>query len=216
VTLMAVLVAVAVVLRPGLTGARHTGRTPRAASASSAAHAAPQRTPLGNNGNNDTRSPLPQASGPTAIDGTALPAGWGWPLDPGGFRVAVPRFWTYTKDASMAYFQESGGDRMLSVGTWRPMTSDLVTAWTKEEVDTAKMPGYQRVSIGSVAGFFEACADWEYTYSGAKGESLHVINRAFRTGPSRLYVIIWRTDTFDWAVNQAYFWLIIGSFRETG
>src|SRR5262249_27365545 len=159
-TLVAALVAVAVVLRPGLTGARHTGRTPRAASATSASHAAPQRAPLGNNGNgnNDTQSPLPQASGPTAIDGTALPAGWVWHLDPGGFRVAVPRFWTYTKDAStkdasMAYFQEPGGDRMVSVGTWKPMTSDLVTAWTKEEVDTAKMPGYQLISIGSVAGF---------------------------------------------------------------
>jgi serine/threonine protein kinase len=119
-------------------------------------------------------------------------------------------------DASMAYFQEPGGDRMVSVGTWQPTTSDLVTAWTKEEVDTARVPGYQRVSMGSVTGFFEACADWEYTYNGARGENLHVINRAFRTGPSRLYVIVWRTDTFDWAVNQTYFRLIVGSFRETG
>jgi serine/threonine protein kinase len=221
-TLVAALVAVAVVLRPGLPGARHTERTPRAASVTSAAHAAPQRAPLGNNGdtdnngNNDMQSPLPQASGPTAIDGTALPAGWVWHLDPGGFRVTVPQFWTYTKDASMVYFQEPGGDRMVSVGTWQPATSDLVTAWTKEEVDTARAPGYQRVSMGSVTGFFEACADWEYTYNGARGESLHVINRAFRTGPSRLYVIVWRTDTFDWAVNQTYFRLIVGSFRETG
>jgi serine/threonine protein kinase len=212
--LVAVLVAVAVVVRPDLPWIRQDTGNPRN-TGSTATLPPPQHAPFAEP-NGTGQSPLPQASGPTAIDGTALPAGWIWYQDPGGFRIAVPQFWTFSRDATMVYFREPGGDRMVSVGRWQPTTSDLVSAWTKEEADTAKVPGYQRVSISAVPGFFEACADWEYTYNGPRGERLQVINRVFRTAPGRAYVIIWRTDAFDWSVNQTYFRLIIGSFRETG
>jgi serine/threonine protein kinase len=211
---VAALVAVLLVVRPDLPWAGRTAGTPRA-TGTTATLPPPQRAPFAEPTGTD-QSALPQASGPTAIDGTALPAGWIWYQDPGGFRIAVPQFWSFSRDATMAYFREPGGDRMVSVGTWQPTTSDLVSAWTKEEADTAKVPGYQRVNIGTVPGFFEACADWEYTYNGPRGERLQVINRAFRTAPGRAYVIVWRTDAFDWSVNQTYFRLIIGSFRETG
>jgi serine/threonine protein kinase len=209
---VAALVAVVLVVRPDLPWTRKTADHP---GVTGSTLPAPQRAPFAEP-TGTGQSPLPQASGPTAIDGTALPAGWIWYQDPGGFRIAVPQFWSFNRDATMAYFREPGGDRMVSVGTWQPPTSDLVSAWTKEEADTAKVPGYQRVSISAVSQFFEACADWEYTYNGSRGERLQVTNRAFRTAPDRAFVIVWRTDAFDWSVNQTYFRLIIGSFRETG
>jgi serine/threonine protein kinase len=192
----------------GTQGRPVTGTTPSPGS--------PAPTPIGGlGGPGGPGSPVAalRATGPAVLDGYGLPDGWVWHQDPAGFRIAVPRLWGITTDNSLTYLREPGGDRMLAVGRWQPAVRDPVGAWQREEADTAKAPGYQRLRMEAVACPFAACAEWEYAYDAAEGVRLQVVNRGLRTAAGREYVILWRTRAFDWQVNQPYFRLIITSFH---
>jgi hypothetical protein len=154
--------------------------------------------------------PAPEAS--AAPGPYALPAGWMWYADPSGYKIAVPKFWTYTRDESLAYFREPGGDRTIAVGTWNPTSTDLVKAWTNEEADTRTVPGYQRVRIAPVATNYPAAAEWEYTFGGSDGRRLHAVDRCFRTSAGQTYVIRWQTTDFDFQTIQSYYQLMTVSF----
>jgi hypothetical protein len=158
-------------------------------------------------------APVPLTTGPTELDGLALLPGWVWHQDVTGFRIAAPQFWNYSRDDSLVYFREPGGERMLTVGGWKPASPDLVAAWKTEEVDTAHVAGYKRLRIETVTCPFEACAEWEYTYTGTDGAQVKTINRGIRTAAGRTYVIMWRTKIFDWQINQSNYLLILASFH---
>jgi serine/threonine protein kinase len=164
---------------------------------------------------NTSPSPLAVATGPTVLDGVALPPGWIWYQDPSGFRVAVPQQWTYTRENSVAYFRDPNGDRLLAVGEWRPSAADPVAAWTAAE-DTARSPDYMRLRLEAVTCPFAACAEWEYTTNGPDGPDgtpVRVISRGIRTASGRSYQITWRTKIFDWQINQSNYLVIIPSFH---
>jgi serine/threonine protein kinase len=168
--------------------------------------------PRGGTRNGATSGRANQEVVSAAPDPYTLPDGWEWHHDQAGFRIAVPKSWERTGDDTMSYFREPGGDRVLGVGEWTASQPNLVAAWTGAEVDAATVSGYQRLRMVPVAQYFDACAEWEYTYDGASGRRLHVINRAVRTS-NRTFVMMWQTNAFDWQVNMSYFWLVAASFR---
>ena len=135
-----------------------------------------------------------------------------WYADPGGFRIAVPKFWAYTRDDSTAYFREPGSERTIAVGEWKPPGDNLVAAFEKEEADGVKAPGYQRVRIDPVTSAFPTAAEWEYTFDGPDDRRLHAVNRGFRTAGGRAFVIMWQTSDFDFQTNQANYQLMTVSF----
>src|SRR6266536_4588358 len=205
-TVLALLVVLCAVLvrEAGSPGSAHRNpradATPRAGGGSLRPGLIPG-APRGGTHNGGTSGRANHEVASAASDPYTLPDGWEWHHDQAGFRIAVPKFWDRTGDDAMSYFREPGGDRVLGVGEWTSSQPDLVAAWTGAEVDATPVPEY-----------FDVCAEWEYTYDGASGRRLHVVNRAVRTS-NRTFVMMWQTNAFDWQVNMSYFWLVAASFR---
>ncbi|GLI03815.1 serine/threonine-protein kinase [Phytohabitans aurantiacus] len=159
-----------------------------------------------------TPAPAPSATG--APNGVVLPAGWRIYTDRTGFSVAVPQNWTVSRDRTMVYFREQGGEfRVLGIDQTDRPKSDPVADWTAQERQRRNdYRSYQRVKIAAV-DYFDKAADWEWIYTSRNGNRIHVVNRGFVTAPDKAYAIYWSTPDATWAANQDEFALIASSFK---
>ncbi|MCW6004582.1 protein kinase [Micromonospora sp. CPCC 205371] len=157
-------------------------------------------------------APAPSATG--APSGLTLPAGWHIYTDRSGFSVAVPQNWTVSRERTMVYFREQGGEfRILGIDQTDQPKSDPVADWTAQERQRRNdYRSYQRVKIAAV-DYFDKAADWEWIYTSRNGNRIHVVNRGFVTAPDKAYAIYWSTPDATWAANQDEFALIASSFK---
>ncbi|GAA4458617.1 serine/threonine-protein kinase [Phytohabitans houttuyneae] len=163
-----------------------------------------------------TAAPTTAAPPTPSRDGgnTALPAGWRMYTDRTGFSVAAPQGWSVSREGTMVFFRERGGEgRVLGVDQTDQPKPDPVADWTQQErARRGNYNDYQRVKIAAV-DYFDKAADWEWTYTSRSGNRLHVVNRGFITSPNQAYGIYWSTLDSTWAENQKNFALVVGSFR---
>jgi hypothetical protein len=168
-----------------------------------------------------TTQPPAAPTSVAAAPPTAEPTGAGLNLPPGwhiykhrtGFSVAVPRSWRIEEDGTLVYFREQTGQRrVLGIDRTDRPKADPVKDWTQQEADRAHLkPNYDRVKIVPV-DYFDAAADWEYTYDGSNGR-LHARNRGFVTAPDQAHAILWITPDRTWRQNLDEFELIAKSFQ---
>jgi eukaryotic-like serine/threonine-protein kinase len=161
-----------------------------------------------------TGAPATPSASPSTAGNTALPAGWRMYTDRTGFSVAVPEGWSVSREGTMVFFRERGGEgRVLGVDQTGEPKADPVADWTAQErARRGNYNDYQRVKIAAV-DYFTKAADWEWTYTSRNGNRLHVVNRGFITSPNQAYGIYWSTLDSSWAANQKNFSLVVGSFR---
>jgi serine/threonine protein kinase len=161
-----------------------------------------------------TGAPPTPSTSPSTAGGTTLPAGWRMYTDRTGFSVAVPQGWSMSREGTMVFFRERGGEgRVLGIDQTDQPKPDPVADWTAQErARRGNYNDYQRVKIEAV-DFHDKAADWEWTYTSRNGNRLHVVNRGFITSPNQAYGIYWSTLDSSWAANQKNFTLVIESFR---
>ena len=155
----------------------------------------------------DTFRPAEQA----AAVSRATPAGFvSYQHKSGGFRMAAPAKWTRLEETDKhVLFCAPGGPPLVAVRTWAPSSTDLIVALRDEE-RRAKLPGYQQVSMETVAG--DKGAVWEYTFTDPKMGRLHGLERAFVT-PTGTYLVQWRTPADKWAANLPKLGVVTSTFR---
>ncbi|MFC7481053.1 serine/threonine-protein kinase [Luedemannella flava] len=159
-------------------------------------------------------APATSAAAPTTSGEAALPAGWRRYMDRTGFSVAVPADWAVSRQGSMVYFRERGGDgRVLGIDQTNQPKSDPVADWTAQaayRVGRGDFPGYKQIRIEAVDYFLKA-ADWEFSYN--DGGRVRVVNRGFVTGKHKAYGMWWSTSDRTWDEHLPELRLIQDSFR---
>src|SRR3569833_211980 len=112
----------------------------------------------------------------------------------------------------MVYFDEpTTPKRRLGIDHSSKPKSDPVADWKQQEASrSVGYPGYHREKIEAV-NYFQAAADWEYTYNGTSGR-LHVLNRGFVVNDHVAHAIFWLTPDSQWQDNLANFNVIAASF----
>jgi hypothetical protein len=177
--------------------------TPSAATSQAAPQTTSATTPV---------APVPSLP---AASGISLPPGWRIYHDPSGFSVAVPISWRFSRDGTIIYFRENGGQRrILGFDRSSQPKADPVADWTNQEsvrLAAGDWKNYQRIAIVAV-DYFEAAADWDYLYDGANGR-VRVRNRGFVTSPTQAYAIYWSTPANRWDENLPLFNMVAASFR---
>jgi hypothetical protein len=154
-------------------------------------------------------TPSPGPAGPT------VPPGWRIYHDPAGFSVAVPDGWRMTRDGTIVYFREPGGQgRVLGFDHSEHPKPDPLADWRQQEaarVAAGDWTDYHRISLVRVA-YFRSAADWDYTYLD-HGRQERVRNRNFITSPTHAYAIYWSTPAAAWSANFWMFQTVAASFR---
>jgi hypothetical protein len=150
------------------------------------------------------------AGSPPADEDVTLPADWIWHADTGGFRIAVPATWRYTREGRVACFQDPASRRILSVEPDPGGGGDLVGQLRAAEQDLVRagqLPGYNRVRLA--AG--RDGAEWECRWVAPNGEILH----ALRILPAKTgaWTFGWTTLDGDWAAASADLTRVRQSFR---
>jgi hypothetical protein len=115
----------------------------------------------------------------------------------------------------MVYFRD--GTRVLGIDQSTRPQWDPVADWTRQErnrLTQGDFPGYHKIGITRV-GYWLACADWEFTYTGGRGRT-HVVNRGFVTSDHQAYGIWWSTPDTDWAANLPLFRSVTATFQPRG
>jgi len=158
-------------------------------------------------------SPSPRATGgPTTV---ALPPGWQIYHDPAGFSAAAPTGWRMSRDGSIVYFREPGGQgRVLGFDHSEHPKPDPLVDWQQQEaarVAAGHWTDYHRISLARIS-YFRSAADWDYTYL-AGSQQVRVRNRNFITSPAHAYAIYWSTPAATWSPNFRFFQLVAASFR---
>jgi tRNA A-37 threonylcarbamoyl transferase component Bud32 len=114
------------------------------------------------------------AGNPPAEEHVTLPAGWLWYHDPGGFTVAVPSGWWYSRQGNVACFQDPVSQRILSVEPYTGNGSDPAGQLRAEQRAIAaagRLPGYDEVRLTATGGDGE----WECRWTTPYGEWLHAL-----------------------------------------
>jgi eukaryotic-like serine/threonine-protein kinase len=165
-------------------------------------------------------SASPDVRGSVGNDPVVLPDGFHYYTDPQfAWRIAVPNGWVVSRDPSypsMVYFDEpTTPKRRLGVDRSPTPKPDPVADWTdleRRRVNGNELPGYQRVKIEAVPGYYRAAADWVYTYNGTSGSRLQVCNRGFVVNDHLAHAIFWLTPQAQWTDNASNWNLIASSF----
>ena len=175
-------------------------------------------------------SPAPPAALPAAVDCAdqaagsvltasqgdqryALPSGWIWHHDPGGFQLALPQGWTRRADGEVACFRDPGGGRSFQVMANGPIVDDAVGHWAQAEQSAladGALPGYQRIGMAPLE-LKDGGADWEYTWQPEPGMRRHERRLLLSMGPDRAYVMDWTSGDPDWATSEPILQLIVAS-----
>jgi hypothetical protein len=139
-----------------------------------------------------------------------VPEGFSLHEDPNGFSIALPDGWEVARDGSAVYLREPGTGRFLLVDQTDDPKADPVADWQQQELARANTyPGYERIRIEAV-DYFEAAADWEFTYR-ARGGRVHVLNRGFVTD-DRGFALYWSTPEEQWDDSTDLFEVFAGTF----
>jgi hypothetical protein len=156
-------------------------------------------------------TPKPATSG-VAVK---LPSGWHLYRDPQwGFAVPVPASWSVSHRGTETYFEETTGQRrLLIVDQTRTPAKDPVKDWQSKEAERqGDYRDYRSLGIRKV-DYWDNAADWEYTRTSDRGNSLHVSKRGFITAPDQAYGITWSTPSGNWNANNGLLNLIYQGFK---
>jgi hypothetical protein len=162
-------------------------------------------------------APGPQAA--TLAPGTApspsplgLPEGWTWHKDPTGYRLAVPYRLASVGADTGTCFRDADGSRYLAVAQWRQPDTDMVALLNRRDSRAATdLPGYRKIGI-TTKDYYDAGAEWEFTYTG-NGGTMHARVLAFVTPGHRGYAIAWCTFESDWQTNLSDYSIVVGGFQ---
>ncbi|MET8530345.1 serine/threonine protein kinase, partial [Micromonospora sp. NPDC005172] len=135
------------------------------------------------------------------------PPGWVWHADTTGFRVSVPATWYYSREGTVACFQDPATGRALSVaegGAADPLTR--LRAVRDEASRAGALPGYDEIRLGTGDGGVE----WECRWDAPNGPRLHA--RQQIVGAER-WTLGWITDDRDWTAASADWTTVRKSFR---
>jgi hypothetical protein len=153
----------------------------------------------------------PSASAPAPTGGlkdTALPTGFSWWTEPGGYRVAVPVGWRRDVSTGGLTFR-AGRDRAMLTITQLPEAPHDVVAALRETELKAGLDDYKRLRIEALPE--QAAAVWEFTFSDADGTTMRGLRRVTGSG-GRSYVIEWRATRDAWAAQLPRFTVVLASF----
>ncbi|WP_433528906.1 serine/threonine-protein kinase [Micromonospora sp. CA-263727] len=159
-------------------------------------------------------SGAPVASATPADDESFRPpTGWAWHADSGGFRVAVPAEWRYSRDNDVACFQDPATGRALTVARdTEPSTAPVarLRAVRDREIAAGTLPGYQEFRLGRVGD----ATEWEFGWLTPHGDRLRalqiVLDGAAR---GRAWTLGWFTHEHDWRSASAQLATIRDGFR---
>ncbi|MFG1885450.1 protein kinase [Micromonospora sp. NPDC049102] len=135
------------------------------------------------------------------------PPGWVWHADTTGFRVSVPATWYYSREGTVACFQDPATGRALSVaegGAADPLTR--LHAVRDEASRAGALPGYDEIRLATGDGGVE----WECRWDAPDGPRLHA--RQQIVGAER-WTLGWITDDRDWTAASADWTTVRKSFR---
>ncbi|WP_433534678.1 protein kinase domain-containing protein [Micromonospora sp. CA-249363] len=144
---------------------------------------------------------------PAAGERFRPPPGWVWHSDTTGFRVSVPATWYYSREGTVACFQDPATGRALSVaegGAADPMTR--LRAARDEAARAGALPGYEEIRLATG----DDDAEWECRWVAPDGPRIHA--RQQIVGESR-WTLGWITDDRDWATADGDWTTVRKSFR---
>ncbi|WP_433113869.1 serine/threonine-protein kinase [Micromonospora sp. CA-246542] len=144
---------------------------------------------------------------PAAGERFRPPPGWVWHADTTGFRVSVPATWYYSREGTVACFQDPATGRALSVaegGAADPMTR--LRAARDEATRAGALPGYDEIRLAPG----DTGAEWECRWDAPDGPRIHA--RQQIVGESR-WTLGWITDDRDWNTADGDWATVRKSFR---
>ncbi|MEU0551464.1 serine/threonine-protein kinase [Micromonospora sp. NPDC005979] len=144
---------------------------------------------------------------PAAGERFRPPPGWVWHADTTGFRVSVPATWYYSREGTVACFQDPATGRALSVaegGAADPMTR--LRAARDEAARAGALPGYDEIRLATG----DTGAEWECRWDAPDGPRIHA--RQQIVGESR-WTLGWITDDRDWNTADGDWATVRKSFR---
>jgi hypothetical protein len=153
----------------------------------------------------------PSASAPAPTGGlkdTALPTGFSWWTEPGGYRVAVPVGWRRDVSTGGLTFRDGRDRAMLTITQLPEAPHDVVAALREAELK-AGLDDYKLLRIEALPQ--QSAAVWEFTFSDADGTTMRGLRRVTSSG-GRTYVIEWRTTRDAWAAQLTRFTVVLASF----
>ncbi|MEU8112155.1 protein kinase [Micromonospora sp. NPDC048947] len=148
-----------------------------------------------------------EAGTPNAGDELRPPPGWVWYADTAGFRVSVPATWMFSRDGTVACFQDPATGRAFSVaegGAADPLKR-LRTA-RETAAGEGALPGYDEIRLATG----DDGAEWELRWQTPHGTWLHARQQVL--GGDR-WTLGWITRDEDWAGAAADWQLVRKSFR---
>ncbi|MEU8157201.1 protein kinase [Micromonospora sp. NPDC048986] len=148
-----------------------------------------------------------RAGTPNPGDELRPPPGWVWYADTAGFRVSVPATWMFSRDGTVACFQDPASGRAFSVaqgGAADPLKR-LRTA-RETAAGQGSLPGYDEIRLA--AG--DDGAEWELRWQTPHGTWLHARQQVFGADG---WTLGWITRDEDWAGAAADWQLVRKSFR---
>jgi hypothetical protein len=155
-------------------------------------------------------SPLPSGQ-PAGGPSLAPPDMWERYVDPSGFRIDYPK--GFRRFGTGVCFGHPGEGRYLSVDQWQQPDNDLVEYWRRNESEAANgLSGYQLIGIRPRPQYFDAAADWEFTFED-DGERMHALAVAVLVSPNRGYAYVWVTKESAWENNRTDLSKVLGAFR---
>ncbi|MEV4656396.1 protein kinase [Micromonospora sp. NPDC049301] len=156
-------------------------------------------------------TPVPAGS-PAPDERFRPPAGWVWHADTAGFRVSVPARWHYSRDGSVACFQDPATGRAFSVaegGTADPLAR--LRAARDAAAGDGALPGYDEVRLAANDGG----AEWECRWDAPYAARLHARQQVVGTPTDGgRWTLGWITDDRDWAAASADWTVVRDSFRS--
>ncbi|MFY1656207.1 protein kinase domain-containing protein [Micromonospora sp. WMMD1274] len=156
----------------------------------------------------------PVRKGPPPDDPrVTVPAGWVWPADTGGFRIALPAGWLQLRSGDTTCFQDPATRRILGVepypggdpvGRLKSSERDLTSA--------GRLPDYLRVRLESDG----PGAAWECLWTAPYGERMHAMR--VLPGERAGWTLGWTTSDADWTAASKQFAVIrasLGTVKPT-
>jgi hypothetical protein len=128
--------------------------------------------------------------------------------------VPVPAGWAGSRDPDgRPEWRSPDGAVLLLIDQRRDPQPDPVRDWLNNEAARrSNYRDYQRIAIKKVPYWLNA-ADWEFTYTSARGTRLHVLNRGFVTAKDQAYSIYWSTPDSQWEQYRDELQTVFDNFR---
>ncbi|MET8065000.1 serine/threonine protein kinase, partial [Micromonospora sp. NPDC005313] len=156
----------------------------------------------------------PVRKGPPPDDPpVTVPAGWVWPADTGGFRIALPAGWLQLRSGDTTCFQDPASRRILGVEPYPG--GDPVGRLKSSERDlnsAGRLPLYRKLRLEPDG----PGAAWECLWTAPYGERMHALR--VLPGERAGWTLGWTTSDADWQAASKQFAVIrasLGTVRPT-